>query len=152
MNWELILILTSIMLFAYWLNYIMGSPLADKPDDVDAKAILFAFPYWLARRRLKKYPDLLKSITQAEADQVKMTSDPIVRENLKADFSKDEFLKGRTVFTWERSLLCPICLHWWLTVLAGFEFVVFDMFNARADFFLAAFVYLLLHLIIRKIA
>lgn len=150
MNWLLIEILGLIMLFAYWLNYIMGSPLADKPDDIDERAILFSFPFWLAKRRLDKgYFTEMKSNFYQE---INVTSDYITKVGLKRDFRKNVLLKGRELFTWERAFLCAICLHWWATVLTGYVFIIFDLFNARQDFFEACFVYLVLHLVIRKIA
>lgn len=151
MNWLLIEILGSIMLFAYWLNYIMGSPLADNQNDVDPKAILFAFPSFLGKLRLKRY-GLYRERQIKLREELSFTRDRAIREKLIRDARLGDFLEARELFTWERSFLCPICLHWWLTLLTGYVFIVFDLFNARADFFLAAFVYLLLHLIIRKIA
>lgn len=151
MNWLLIEILGSIMLFCYWLVYLMGSPLADKPDDVDVKAILFSFPSFLGKLRLKRY-GLYRDRQIKLRQELSFIKDQATRDKSIRDARLGDFLEARELFTWERSLLCPICLHWWLTVLAGCVFIIFDLFNARADFFLAAFVYLVLHLVIRKIA
>lgn len=151
MNYELILWLIGLMLFAYWFNYIIGSPLSDKPEDVDAKAILFDFPHFLATQRLKKN-NLYKQAVRRRIEELNFGSDPATKVGLKFDLKKDEFLKGREFFTWERSLLCPICLHFWLTIIFGVFCLSFDLLNARADFLLACFTYLSTHLIIRKIA
>lgn len=150
MNWLLIEILGSIMLFSYWLVYIMGSPLADKADDIDERAILFSFPLWLAKRRLT--PEYLKDMKSRYYQEMNLASDYVVKIGLKRDLNKNILLKGRELFTWERSLLCPICLHWWATLIFGIISLSFDLFHAREDFFIAGFVYLVLHLIIRKIA
>jgi hypothetical protein len=151
MNWDLIITLTGLMLFAYWLTYIMGSPLASKPEDIDGKAILVAFPFELAIRRLVK-AGLWNKISQELIQDMQVTSDPATRAEMKTDHVVSTIVKGRSFFTWERSLLCPICLHWWLTVVVGLVFILFDIMHARADFLLAAFVYLVNHLIIRKIS
>ena len=151
MNWEIILTLTGIMLFAYWLNYIMGSPLAAKPDDVDPKAILFEFPYFLAIRRLKEYGVYLEYQNKL-VEELAVTKDKINQEKAIVDSKLDKMLAGRELFTWERALLCAVCSHWWFSVIVGIIFVSFDLLNARADFLQAALTYLVLHLIIRKIS
>ena len=151
MNWQLILLLTGIMLFAYWLNYIMGSPLSTKREDVDPKAILFSFPLFLAERRLKQ-AEILQKFHDQFIEELRMTKDISVIWGLKNDNRLDTFIAGREFFTWERSLLCPICLHWWLSVIVGIVLLSFDLLNAMADFLQAALTYLVLHLIIRKIS
>lgn len=147
----LIILLTGIMLFAYWFNYIMGGPLSDDVKNVDPKAILFAIPNALATRRLKHAGRLLE-LRAAALSEVALTSDPRTKLQLLEDKKLDIYLEGRKLFTWERSLLCPICLHWWLTLLVGAVLIFFDAFNARADFFIAGFIYLVNHLLIRKIS
>jgi hypothetical protein len=151
MNWPLLILLTSLALFAYWVVYAMGGPLSEKPDDVDPKAILFGFPLWLATRRLKR-AGMYAGILAAAIQELEMTSDPRTIRNLKTDKRRDIFIAGRDFFTWERSLLCPICLHWWATVLVGAVLLAIDGMNARADFWLACFYYLATHLLIRKIS
>lgn len=151
MNWELILLLTGIMLFAYWLNYIMGSPLADKPEDVDIKAILFDIPNAMALKRLNDL-DLLKARTKSLMNDLSVTSDPAVRVKTRNDHKLDDYIAGREFFTWERAFLCPICLHFWATIITAVILLVRDSYDARDDFFQGAFTYLVLHLIIRKIS
>lgn len=151
MNWELILLLTGIMLFAYWLNYIMGSPLADKPEDVDPKAILFWFPQSLAKSRLIQH-NVFMNLYNNHLEELSLTSNIIVAHQTKVDFKKNILVAGREFFTWERAILCPICLHWWLSVNVGIYLLGMNAFDARDDFFQAAFTYLVLHLIIRKIS
>lgn len=151
MNWELIITLTGLMLFAYWFTYVVGSPLADDPKNIDGGAFLVALPFSLSVRRLKKanlWPRIYLSFIQ-DRD---VTSDPKTRAQMKKDHVIATIESGRVFFTWERSFLCPICLHFWLTVLVGLVFILFDIMHARADIFLAAFVYLVNHFIIRKIA
>lgn len=150
-GFELIFILTGVMLFAYWLNYVMGGPLSDDPRKIDEKAILFKFPFWLATRRLI-LKNLYWSLREGARGELKLTNDVRVRNQLRLEKRKDMYLTGRDFFTWERSLLCPICLHWWLTLVVAFPLLWMDMFHARDDFFLAAFIYLANHLIIRKIS
>lgn len=150
MNWELVICLTGLMLFSYWLNYIMGGPLAD-PGKVNVREILFFVPYQLARRRLNML-GLLDGIEKKQAQEITLAKDPKTRRELKTDHREDLYLAGREFFTWEKSLLCAICFHWWLTVIVGAFLLKFDLLDARADFFLAAFAYLVNHFFIRKIS
>jgi len=150
MNWDLTITLTGLMLFSYWLNYIMGGPLAD-PGKVNVREILFWLPEMLARRRLKMLGTLHK-IESRHANEIMMTQDPETKRKLKEDQREDVYMAGREFFTWEKSLLCPICFHWWLTLIVGLFLLAFDAMNARADLFLAAFLYLVNHFIIRKIS
>lgn len=150
-NYYLPLILSGIMLFAYWLNYIMGSPLATDPKDVDQKAILFSVPESLSNAVLKDY-GLYEERQKKLRQELQLAPDRATKDKMISDARLGDLLEARELFTWQRSLLCPICLHWWLTVIVGIFFLWFDLFNARADFFLAAFYYLVLHLIIRKIS
>lgn len=151
MNWELIGVLSGLMFFSYWLNYVMGGPLSDDTKRVDVRAILFAIPNALAIRRLRRlhiYSDLVADWYQ----QIQMTKDLKLMHQLKQDGRLDIYLAGREFFTWERSLLCPVCFHWWITLLVGVVLLCFDLLNARADFFLAVFAYLVNHFLIRKIS
>lgn len=150
MNWELIALIMGIMLFAYWFIYLMGGPLSDDPDKVDIKAILFAIPNALAIRRLKKL-GIYRPMMNELAEELAVTSDPKTRNGLILDKRRDIYLAGRDFFTWERSLLCPVCFHWWLTLIVASVLLVLDLMNARGDFFLGGFSYLVAHLIIRKI-
>ena len=151
MNWEIILTLTGIMLFAYWINYAMGSPLATKREDVDPKAILFFIPSALGDRRLEEY-GLYEERQKKLREELELTKDKRTAELTVIDARLEDFLISRELFTWERSLLCPVCLHWWLSVLMGVVYLWFDIFGARADFLQATLTYLVLHLIIRKIS
>lgn len=150
MNYEIISILTSGMLFSYWLNYIMGYPLA-KDNDVDPKAILFSIPLWLATRKIK-YSDSYKRLRGRFFDEINITSDTITKVGIRFDHKRDKVLLGRQLFTWERAIFCPVCFHFWLSLFIGIILISFDLVNARADFFLAVFTYLVNHLIIRKIS
>lgn len=151
MNWDLYLVLTGLMLFSYWLTYVMGNPLASDMKNVDGRAILFGVPYFFAVRRLEMV-GMWKEIQDAHIDEMDVTSDPVMRARARVDHLADTINLGRQFFTWERSLFCPICLHFWLTILVGFTFLTFDIMNARADLFPAALVYLVNHFLIRKIS
>lgn len=150
MNWEIIFLLTGLMLFAYWLNYIFGSPMADD-DKIDTRAIMFKFPRMLAARRLKKL-GIYDEIKSNHWESMNITKDVTLRHKLKYDFRRETYIAGKEFFTWERSILCPICFHWWISLLAGVLLLVFDSMHAREDFLFAGFVYLVNHLLIRKIS
>ncbi len=151
MNIELIYLFTSLALYAYWLNFIMGGPLADDTKKVDAGAILFFVPFKLAARRLNKNGLLCGTVSE-QLDELHLTKDVFLQKELKKDHRLAIYLKGRELFTWEKSLLCPICFHWWLTLIVGLMLFIFDGFNIRADILFAAFLYLVNHLLIRKIS
>ena len=146
MNWQLIATLTGVMFFAHWLTYIMGEPLGDNPR---AREILFSVPYWLAVRRLNSFK-LLGKIKASQAAELEMTTDPGTRRLLLIDQRLAIYLKGRELFTWERALLCPVCLHWWATLIVVVFLLSFDMLGARADLWLACLTYLFTHFLIRK--
>lgn len=151
MNYELVLLLTGVMLFAYWFNFILGGPLSDDPKKIDVRAILFSLPDWMAIRRLKRL-NLYRELLHELMTELSMTGDITTRHKLKLDKKLDMYLAGREFFTWEKSILCPICFHWWLTILVSAVLLSFDLLNARADFFLGAFTYLVNHFLIRKIS
>ena len=151
MNWELIFWLTGLMLFSYWINYVMGSPLADPPHRPDVKAILFSVPNYLALRQLQKHGLIVKFRDQL-LDELSTTNNQSLRNGLKIDHKLATYLAGREFFTWERTILCPICFHFWLSAAFAVILLSFDLLNARADLLLGCFTYLVNHLIIRKIS
>lgn len=150
MNWEIILLLTALMLFAYWFNYVMGGPLAE-PSKVDAGAFLFVIPNSWAIARLKDL-NIYKDFHQDFIQEISMTQDKKTRLGLVKDHKLTAYLAGREFFTWERSVLCPICFHWWLTIAVGAVLLGFNLLHAREHVPLAAFTYLVNHFIIRKIS
>lgn len=150
MNYEIIFILTSIMLFCYWFNYILGGPLSDNPKDVNERAILFRFPLWLAKRKIT--PKYIQEMKSHFYEELNVTSDFITKVGLNRDMRKNIFLKGRELFSWEKSILCPICFHYWLSVIAGFFLIWYGVAETRADYFTGFLTYLVNHLLIRKIS
>jgi hypothetical protein len=144
-------LLTGLMLFAYWLHYCMGSPMAMDVEDVDVGAILFSIPAWLADRRLV-HQLTLTDILEAQREELNVTSDPVKLADLMVDHARDRYEAGRKFFTWEKSFLCPICLHWWLTVIVVGLALVFNWLQIRDHAGAAALIYLINHLFIRKIA
>jgi|SRR5687767_15278343 len=145
------LLLTGIMLFSYWLNYCMGSPMADKIDKVDVGAILFFIPRHFSDNRLARAHVLVEMWEDHNAALV-MTKEPVRFRELRVDFERDRYEAGRKFFTWERSILCPVCLHWWLTVLVISICLIFDWLRVRDHIAVAGFIYLANHFIIRKIS
>jgi hypothetical protein len=147
----LALLLTSIMLFSYWLIYCMGSPLADDRNKIDPGAIFFFFPAWLAKRRLSDEL-LLADIVKARKAELEVIGDPIGRWEVDQENARYRMETGRKFFTWERSILCPICLHWWLTVLIVALAFVFNWLQIREHAGAVVFIYLVNHFFIRKIS
>lgn len=146
---QLVAILTGLMLFSYWLVYCFGTPLADDPNKVDVRAIFSFLPYYLAQRRLK-----MNNLLSGALDQWREARRHAqgVKEQVQGDrdFNLDLLIGGRFFFTWERSLLCPVCLHWWLTCFVV-AFLVGTGFIVVQDFGALALIYLVNHLFIRKI-
>lgn len=145
----LVLSLTSIMLFSYWFNYCMGTPLAKDRETIDPTAIFFFFPLWLADRRLKKL-NLWREYKESLLEAWEVASDKVMREQLFRDNLRDRVVAAKYFFSWERSILCPVCFHWWLTVLFVVVYGSFQLFTGF-DLLVVAFTYLVNHLFIRKI-
>jgi hypothetical protein len=142
--------LTGLMLFTFWFNYIMGSPLAKNVDNANTSEILAWIPLALADRRLRR-AGLYGPIKAAYLDELNLENHPKGRLDALADFRHHRLDMGRRFFTWEKSLLCPICMHWWLTILFGAVTLTFDLLHARELYLWAGFIYLVTHFIIRKI-
>jgi hypothetical protein len=147
---NLICCLTGIMLFAYWLNYVMGTPLADDPKHVDPDAFLAYIPLGLARARLRQVGKLA-DMEYGYAADMEHIKDAVRQRQLDKDARRDMIVTGRQLFGWERALLCPVCLHWWLTVIFMAICLTFDYYQAHAHLGAAAFTYLVNHFFIRKI-
>lgn len=145
---DLTLWLTGLMLLAYWFNYVIGSPLS---DSFDVRAILAQFPLGLADRRLASL-GRLKDIKDEEKAELELTHGDRLFWQTVQDQRKARLEEAKNWFTWERSLLCPICLHWWLTATFGAICLTFDLLHARELWLWAGFIYLVNHLLIRKIA
>jgi len=140
-------LLVGLALFAHWFTYVLGSPLAT-PDRVDPSAILFFVPYLLAKRRLRG--KLFEWAVDAWRQQLNANSDRIGATQALLDHRHNVVVQGRVLFRWERALLCPVCLHFWLTVLAGVGWCALHG-PLRADLAIGALTYLFLHLLIRKL-
>jgi hypothetical protein len=129
----------------------MGSPLADKPSDIDTGGIFFFIPFYLAKRKLIQ-KDIFAALRSELYTLIVDGRDPKRRQEAINQFNQDVIVLGRMFFTWERSILCPICLHWWLTVILMLLAWVFG-WNVFFEFPLQTiFVYLVNHFFIRKIA
>lgn len=133
----------------------MGSPLADDPKKenrgVDTGAILFFIPFILAELHLINRK-LAKDMAAAYRNERNITTEPVAQIRARQAHRANAYLTGREFFTWERSLLCPICLHWWLTVLFVWISLVADWNFVTLYPGQIALAYLVNHLIIRKIS
>lgn len=143
--------LVMIMLFAHFIVYCMGSPLASNPANVDSSAILFFVPYYLARWRMKG--NLFDQAVSAWRDQLGFSNDRISAVHALRDHRLNVVIQGRVLFTWERSWLCPVCLHFWLTLIFGVGWCLgnWTFFLEPVDFYIGSLTYLFLHFIIRKL-
>lgn len=146
----IVALFTGVMLFAYWLHYCMGNPMAKDVEDVDVGAIFFSLPAWLADRRLVRQLTLTE-ILEAQREELNVTSDPVKLADLLRDHARERYEAGRKFFSWEKSFLCPICLHWWLTLLVAAVCLIFGWVYLR-DAGAVALTYLVNHFFIRKIA
>jgi hypothetical protein len=147
----IIALLTGVMLFSYWIHYCMGSPMAKDVKDVDVGAILFFLPRDFSDRRLAKLGILIE-MWERHNDELKLTDDPVRHQEMRIDFERDRYEAGRKFFTWERSVLCPICLHWWLTVLVVNLCIAFGWLHMGGHLGAVALTYLVNHFFIRKIS
>lgn len=141
--------LTGAMLFAYWFNYVIGSPLAEDPGHIDPGAIGAFIPRLLSRRRLDN-AGRFQQMRHSLIEELKHTMDPVDRQDALRDFQRKVVELGRKLFTWERSFLCPVCLHWWMTlVITGLLFLFHIISTVELP--LVGLIYLVNHLFIRKI-
>lgn len=142
-------LLVFIMLFAYWFAYCVGSPMADAMH-VDASAILFFIPYSLAKRRMRG--NLFDQAVEAWRQELSFSHDTIGAVQALRNHRHNLVVQGRELFGWERSLLCPVCLHWWLSLIAGADWLLITHGSSAAvDLAVGSLTYLSLHLFIRKI-
>lgn len=148
---ELIAILFAVMLFSYWFVYAMGSPLADKISDVDVGAILFFIPWWMATRRMKQW-HLHEDVLTEWRQEAQVTNGSVSTVRGYKEWRRRYFETARDFFSWERSILCPICLHWWLTVIVVAILFAVGYWRGLDTLGLCGVVYLTNHFIIRKIA
>ncbi len=114
------------------------------------RAILFFFPRHLSRRWLD-WHNLEYEWNERLETELGMTQNPVTKRQLYLDNMRDRYLAGREFFGWERALLCPVCLHWWLTVMVVSVACIFHLLCIRDHLALVAFIYLVNHFFIRKI-
>lgn len=143
-DWQLVCLLTGLMLFAYWSNYVMGQPLAQRGDP---GAILFVVPYTLAVGRLKR-AQLWAAAIERWREEDRHTLDARDRATLLREHRWETVETAQDLFTWERSLLCPVCAHFWLTAGVAVTLVAV---GRGAELPTLTLAYLVNHLIIRKI-
>lgn len=148
---ELIAILTAVMLFAYWLVYCMGSPVADDIRDVDLRGILFFFPWWMARKRMAQW-HLHQDAGKEWRDEAQVTTGSRAKLQAHREWKRRYFETARDFFTWERALFCPICLHWWLTIIVVAVLFATGYWKGLPALGLCGLVYLINHFFIRKIS
>lgn len=142
-------LLTFIMFFAHWFAYISGQPLAE-PSRVDPGAILFFIPYFLAKRRMQG--NLFDRAVEAWREQLSLSGDAVGAVEALRDHRHNVVVQARPLFTWERGLLCPVCLHFWLSWWTGWAWVAVNHLHLfPVDLCVGAFTYLFLHFLIRKI-
>lgn len=135
MIYDIILILfiaVCAAFFSYFLDYSFGKPGAKDLEDVNTKAILFFWSYFLAARRAKN----------------------IVPDLLNVD-KKDVFGIGRDLFTWEFAFgMCIFCTNFWVCeLLFAIPFIIFHPVNLVVipKFFLLLTIPIFSHFILRKI-
>lgn len=140
---EFFYIFLGCMLYAYWLNYCMGSPMAKDVSDVDVNAIFFFFPYMLAVRKLKRY-HLWADIEKDWRQELAVTHGARQQSQARREFMRNVYDAGREFFTWEKAILCPVCFHFWLTLIVWALFI-------HDQILLSSLYYLANHFFIRKI-
>jgi hypothetical protein len=135
------------MFFCDWNNYVLGRPLA---TDYDVTSIMFWLPEALARRKIRRRHML---IWRDEADETVIaemaaTKDPTQRQEIWQSHRRYVYEYGRQFFTWEKAFLCPVCLHWWLSLIF---LGVMWAFGYTFDHGIALLLYLMTHYLIKKI-
>lgn len=144
MSLELFLLFVGVMLFAYWSNYCMGTPLARNPADIDVNAIFFFIPYMMAVRKLKKF-HLWKDIDEQWTAEARLTNGARQLLQARREHMREVYISGREFFTWEKAILCPVCFHFWLSLLVWALFI-------QDHVLISSLYYLANHFFIRKIS
>src|SRR3954469_17544290 len=108
--------LTGLMFFCHWFYYCLGKPLADSQDDIDVGGIFNFIPRLLADRRLRRHT------MDAELRESFVSGIAVVRGSYQKLVTRKDYIRhritvGREFFTWEKTFLCPVCLHWWLSLV-----------------------------------
>lgn len=145
MSYDLIFLMVTLSLFPYWFSFSMGNPLA-KEESIDVHAILFFIPLSFAIKRLEDN-NLLSCIVDHQDEEMKLEKNIWRQMEAREAQKKALYVAGRDFFTWEKMFLCPVCLHFWLTVVA-FPFALIFL---SSEFLPFVFLYFVTHLFIRKI-
>lgn len=137
-HFDILIAFSIIALSAYWWTYIIGDPL----DEYKHEAILSIVPFALAVLRLKKMK-MLRPIIDDRCEELRAAT--TIRERLDIRNSYRRMIVQTAVpyMTWERLLLCRVCLHWWACLIVSF--------CLAGPLLYIALYYLITHLIIRKI-
>lgn len=118
--------------FSYLLDYALGQPGKEDASEVNERAILFFWSYYLAANRMK------------------VTNKYFTRQT-----KKDLFATGRDLFTWEFAFgMCMYCTNYWVSVLLfALPAIIFDLANLQSlpNFILLLTTPIFSHFILRKI-
>lgn len=118
------------------IDYGLGQPGNEKPN---YHALLFGWTLFISKRTLGHEH---KEIFDQYQNQLK-NKNKFERKIITFQYRELVFTKARQAFYWESILgMCPICTHFWFTLIIFIFFFQGNMFNL-------AFYFLVSHLIIR---
>lgn len=118
--------------FSYMMDFGFGYPGKQFAEDMNPKALLFRWSFFLAKRRLnKRYVD-----------------DQRILINDLQEYKLHIFGLGRELFTWENAFgMCQFCCNFWISLI----FAIIFYFTTFQDWILFISTPVFSHFILRKI-
>lgn len=127
--------------FIYMLDYGLGKPADEQPIYGN---LLFIWSFYLAKKVLGvTFPP----VERQYKDQLKHTTSPFERMQIKRAFQDIVFKQGRQLFTWQKIFgMCPICTHFWFTLII---FLLGNIFFFKVNIIIFTLYFLSSHVILR---
>lgn len=130
-------------LLVYILDYAFGQPGNEKWNDSE---LFSGYCFFLAKRRLKK-DKVWKEKSKQLSENLMKTTIPYDRKLIHKSFRHMVFNQAKETFYWEKAIgMCPICFHFWVTLII---FLTVNIFYFRVNINIFTLYFLISHLIIR---
>ena len=130
-------------LLVYLLDYSFGQPGNEKWN---SQELLSGWSFLLAKRRLKR-DGAWQGKHQQLLNQLKEAKTPYDEKMIYKSFRQAVFAQARETFYWEKAAgMCPICFHFWITLIT---FIAVNIFYFEVNIFTFILYCLVSHLFIR---
>ena len=127
--------------FIYMLDYGLGKPADEQPIYGN---LLFSWSFFLAKKAMGvNFPP----IERQYKDQLNHSTSSFERVQIKRAYQDIVFKQGRQMFTWEKICgMCPICTHFWFTLII---FFLGNIFFFKVNIIIFTLYFLSSHVILR---